>query len=598
MRKLFSSGLLLGSALFVGVTLIWNSTPAYAQRCGKPPLPACPTAVPQAVRDPIHPNLSFGESAPFLPIPVDIPPTETAAPPPPPSTNTPVPPTSTPRPVPPTSTNTPLPTATATSTSAPTPTITPTPFASSIVLNELLPKARARDWNHDGVENTNDEWFELYNTGSTADLSSWRVDTGEKTLGFTIPTSTTIASHGFLVYYRSQTHLALDAASQLRLLHPDGSIADAIQYTQLDDDRVHARAIDGIGPWRLGCAPSPGTANCQLEANAAASFAMPYFRETIASPTNSFNPAVVMTNILLAIILALAMGFFGNLLNDAMEAHEEHVARLLGPITTTSKHLRRVSLGFDNWMNASRLAWLGFMIKLAVILILYGAVLAFLDPSFGFITQDGLMLIIALGVSTGLIGLVDDIISYIVLRSRGGSGVIRMHSGNFLVVVASTLFSRLSGIVPGLVLGSPAGIEEVNDPGVGKYLDVLGILATALVALGAWFLAPLFSNNAWLNTVFLLIFAAGVQTAFFEMVPIGYLHGKGIFQLNRLVWLALFAALAAIFLQTMLNPNGAFVSAFNSPNMVALSIIVLCFCVFCTGVWFYLQRLDKKTETA
>jgi hypothetical protein len=288
------------------------------------------------------------------------------------------------------------------------------------------------------------------------------------------------------------------------------------------------------------------------------------------------------------------MGFFGNLLNDAIESHEEHVARLLGPITSTAKRLSQAGGVFDNWMNASRLAWLGFCIKLAVILIIYGTVLAFLDPSFAFITQDGLMLILALGLSTGLVGLTDDLISYGVLRSRGGNGVIRMHSGNFLVVVCSTLFSRLSGLVPGLVLGSPAGIEEVSDPGVGKYLDVLGIVATALVALAAWFLAPMFSDNAWLNTVCLLIFAAGVQTAFFEMMPIGYLHGKGIFEFNRLLWLSLFAVIAAIFLQTMLNPDGAFVSAFNSPNMVVLSIGVLVFCLFCAGMWFYLQRLDQR----
>ena len=170
-----------------------------------------------------------------------------------------------------------------------------------------------------------------------------------------------------------------------------------------------------------------------------------------------------------------------------------------------------------------------------------------------------------------------------------------MHSGNFLVVVFSTLFSRVSGIVPGLILGSPAGIEDVKDPGIGKYLDLLGILATIAVTLLAWFIAPMFGGNAWFNTLFLLIFAAGIQTTFFEMLPISYLHGKAIFQFNRVVWLVLFILSAAIFLQTMLNPDGAFVGAFNSPNMVVLSIIVIVFCLFCTGMWFYLQQLDKKS---
>jgi fumarate reductase subunit C len=49
-----------------------------------------------------------------------------------------------------------------------------------------------------------------------------------------------------------------------------------------------------------------------------------------------------------------------------------------------------------------------------------------------------------------------------------------------------------------------------------------------------------------------------------------------------------------VFLQTMLNPNSAFVSAFQSPNMVILSVVVIVFCILSTAVWFYLQRLEKS----
>ena len=591
MRRLKLILTAFGFLLVLFSALTGDVTPTYAQRT----TPTKPAPPPPTSSGPSRPSINFREGDPFLgPAPAQAtPPTNTPTPALPTVTNTPELPTVTNTPVPPTVTNTPvLPTATNTPvlpTVASTSTPTVTPFPSTIVLNEVLPNVKNVDWNHNSVANADDEWVELYNVGPTVrDISGWRIDTGAQTLAFTIPPSTTIASRGFLIYYRSQTQLPLDAADQLRLLHPDGSVADAIQYTPLDDDRVHARSVDGSGVWRLGCAPTPGTPNCQAMETTTSSFNMPYFRQKIASPTAQFNPSVVVTNILLAILLALAMGFFGNLLNDSLESHEEQVAKLLGPITAAAQQVRKVSGMFDDWMSASRLAWLGFLIKLAVILVIYGTILAYLDPSFAFINQDGFLLIIALGLSTGLIGLVDDLTSYIILRSRGGNGVIRMHSGNFLVVVFSTLFSRLSGIVPGLILGSPAGIEEITDPGVGKYLDLLAILSTALVAFAAWFLAPIFGGDAWFNTVFLLIFAAGVQTVFFEMLPISYLHGKGIFQFNRVLWLILFAITAAVFLQTMLNPDGSFVGAFNSPNMVVLSIIVGLYCVFCAGVWFYL----------
>jgi hypothetical protein len=52
-----------------------------------------------------------------------------------------------------------------------------------------------------------------------------------------------------------------------------------------------------------------------------------------------------------------------------------------------------------------------------------------------------------------------------------------------------------------------------------------------------------------------------------------------------------------VFLQTMLNPDSSFVTAFQSPNMVILAVVVIVFCITSTAVWFYLQRLEKS-ETA
>ena len=62
-------------------------------------------------------------------------------------------------------------------------------------------------------------------------------------------------------------------------------------------------------------------------------------------------------------------------------------------------------------------------------------------------------------------------------------------------------------------------------------------------------------------------------------------------------FIILFAFFTGVFLQTMLNPDGAFVSAFESSNMVLLSLFVAVYCVVCTIIWFYLKRLDTKTAT-
>lgn len=498
-----------------------------------------------------------------------------------------------------TSTPTNTPTATPTSTHTATPTPTQTPFAHGVVINEILPKAFVRDWNDDGARNSDDEWIELYNLGSvTVDVSNWHIDTGPKSTAFTIPLSTTIAPNGFLLFYRQQTHLAFDSARQARLLYPDDAVTDAVDYPAPIDDQPYARVVDGTGAWRTGCVASPNARNCAFIASATSSFGLGWFRETIASPTTAhFNVNVVITNVLLAIILALAMGFFSNLLNDAIESHEARVAKLFAPLAALVQGVRRIGSGFDAWLERSHLAWLAFPSKLSLILILYGVIFAYLDPNFEFINQDSLLLIIALALSTGLMGILDDLASFVFLKMRGSTGTIRIHSGNFVVVLFSTLFSRFAGLAPGLLLGSPAGIEDVEDDAVSTHLDFLGVGAIAIVALIAWLVAPLFNTDAWFNTLLLLVFAAGIQTVFFEMLPLKYLHGRNIYRFNRIVWLGLFALFAVIFLQTMLNPDGAFVSAFNSPNMVMLSIIVVGFCLFSAGMWFYLQQAEQAEAT-
>jgi hypothetical protein len=464
-------------------------------------------------------------------------------------------------------------------------------------LNEILSNAKSKDWNKDGTENAGDQWIEIFNLGDhPTDVSNWRIDTGDKTPFFIIPHGATIPAGGFLIFFRKETEIDLGGYEHLRLLFPDGSISDEVLYPVLKEDRVYARAQDGVGLWRTGCVPTPLSPNCQAVETITSQFDMPYFERNIASPTKKLDMQVLITNLLLALILALAIGFFSNLLNDAIETHEQDFAELFGPITKTIDKVRAAIGSFNKIITRSNVALLGFAVKFLVILVVYGIIQAYLDPNFQFINQDGFMLVVALGLSTGFIALVDDLATYIYLRMRGVNSAIRFHSSNFLVVVASTFFSRLTGLVPGLFLGSPAGIEDVPDEHSGAHLDVLAILSTALFGFLAWALTPTFHYDPWLETILLLMFAAGIQTMFFEMLPISYLHGKGIFKFSRILWLFLFILATTTFLQTMLNPNGVFLGAFESANMVLLSLFVIAYCVFCTLVWLALTRLARKRE--
>ena len=84
---------------------------------------------------------------------------------------------------------------------------------------------------------------------------------------FTLPAGSVIPEHSFLVFFSNQTHIALNNSSpgdSVRLLHPDGSVADETSYTATQPDRAHSRTIDGGGTWVTTYPPSPGQPNQPL----------------------------------------------------------------------------------------------------------------------------------------------------------------------------------------------------------------------------------------------------------------------------------------------------------------------------------------------
>jgi Lamin Tail Domain len=467
-----------------------------------------------------------------------------------------------------------------------------------------------QDWNGDGVLNSGDQWIELFN-GSQApvDLSAWqlRAVMGDTTPTFIFPRGISIPAQGYLALFRSQTALDVRAPGELRLLFPDGTLADSVAFPLLRADRSYGRNVDGAGSWTPDCEPSPAAKNC-LKSLPAGINAAPagggflFFRVHIQEPGTLFDNAgslvtkTLITNFLLAMILALAMGFFGNLLNDTLESNEKVILERLKPLRSAVQRYRQLNTTFQARLHGGRLSWLVFLLTLVVVLLLYGFIFAFLDPSFDLARSEGWLLILTLALSAGLIGVIDDVSQYIYLRSHGEQAALRVHPANLIVVAASTLISRGVGLTPGILAGSPAGLEEVKSGRYETQLHFLALGSVAVFALAGWLAAPFAGDNLWLRTLLLVMFAVGVQTLFFELIPLRYFHGRGIFDFNRGVWAILFILVSALFMQTMLNPDGDFVKAFDSPNIVILSIVVLIFCVFSAAVWLYFNRPGKRSE--
>ncbi len=161
-----------------------------------------------------------------------------------------------------TPTMTPMPTVTTTA----TPTVTATlPPPGVVVLNEILPRPKTIDFDGNGETNAEDEYIELYNAGDAAiDVSGWWLDDQDGgTQPWSIPDGTLIEARGFLLFFRSQTGVALNNdGDSARLFAPDGvSVMDEMTYDHSSEDVPWSRTVDGAGEWTDTYAPSPGGPN-------------------------------------------------------------------------------------------------------------------------------------------------------------------------------------------------------------------------------------------------------------------------------------------------------------------------------------------------
>ncbi len=98
------------------------------------------------------------------------------------------------------------------------------------------------------------------------DLGGFKLDdvTNSGSTPFALPRWNTTAAHGFLVFFRSQTGVALNnsGGDDVRLLTPDGQELQAVHYASAQNDRAWSALPDGSDAWREEAAPSPGRSNC------------------------------------------------------------------------------------------------------------------------------------------------------------------------------------------------------------------------------------------------------------------------------------------------------------------------------------------------
>jgi hypothetical protein len=133
-----------------------------------------------------------------------------------------------------------------------------------VVINEVLIRPHY-DWEGTGGVTTADEFIELYNRGpGDVWLRGWLLDdvSGSGSKPWALP-GVTISDHGHAVFFRSQTHIALnDSGDSVRLLAPDGRMIDKLHYKPVRAYNLsYGRLPNGSNSLAYGLWPTPGEAN-------------------------------------------------------------------------------------------------------------------------------------------------------------------------------------------------------------------------------------------------------------------------------------------------------------------------------------------------
>jgi len=167
----------------------------------------------------------------------------------------------------------------------------PTGIPSRVVINEVLVRPHY-DWEGTGGVSTDDEFIELYNAGDLpVRLLGWILDDidggGSKpyALGDAV-----LPPHGYLVYFRSRTHLALnDTGDTVRLLEPGGRTIDQISYLEIRAKNLsYGRLPDGGHHLRYGLWPTAGGPN---ELFVAPKLPLPVL-DTFVCPAGPLHPSL------------------------------------------------------------------------------------------------------------------------------------------------------------------------------------------------------------------------------------------------------------------------------------------------------------------
>lgn len=316
----------------------------------------------------------------------------------------------------------------------------------------------------------------------------------------------------------------------------------------------------------------------------------------------STDPGVIGTNLLFAALAMIAFTSASGLLTRLLGENQGEVAKRLRVVRWVSAAQQRLGSALGARLTRPSL---GGLIKLVGLILFYGLVFSLLDRSWSPFSLAGLWLFGSMTIAYGLVGIAADIVQWFAARRWGLPAELTLRPTGVLLAVLSTAASRLFGLVPGLMFGTPDAFDidpKALDRKRERWLLFVAAGTLLVIGVGAWVPTVVTALVQRLNlpefflaivggveSFLLVIFAVTVENGFVQMLPLPGTVGQALRRWNRWAWFAGLAAVLFLFFHLLMNPRGSLASALRVANVRFFILTVVVFVIGVGLIWAYFR---------
>jgi hypothetical protein len=386
-----------------------------------------------------------------------------------------------------------------------------------------------------------------------------------------------------------------DAGEQGRLLEGGTTADDQGRFTFL---RPSGR-FSGPQLTAVALDPAGNTSSFSAAASPPAPRVMRELPAIVGPAQVSVEPAVVGTNVALALFCVLFFGLTSTVFNAILAEYRDE---LLGPL---SRLVPRSLAGALNSLGSSLRGLAGqgrvqLLLTWVLVLLVTALLESLLDAEVPIVGRERLGLWITLFASALVVSALELGADWYARRRLAPSveAQSRIQWLGIPIALGCVVLSRALDFRPGYLFGIVGALYLMPDlPGAARAgRRALAVLLTLFVAGVTLWIATswLPPSLADLEALFLTIFLLTLQGVFFALLPLALTDGGDIWSWRKGLWLVFFSLVLFLFHHIVLNPDGSDVQALQQNGVQTLLLLIGVFGLATLLLWllfpFRLQR--------